>query len=276
MLLLRSELRCCLFSAPASLWESSCQVHCPQLRSLGTRAEAGSPGSRRPASSPYVVLQFARCWPVACFCVAYVYNAWLMDSISCPILWPRFLCEPLLRRGTPVSHAGSKTQCGLADRSRPQGPWRGRHSPELHARQSVPGTCRISRDRSHPHSEWTEDARVDQARPEPLVSRRASAYATLTILVASIESSGRPRAPLRCFHSEPVASLAHSVVLGTMGRDTPTPVRGRSVSVSSSRSADRSRSPLPRRPPSGQRCTLTPRTTCRLREAPHTPGRQGR
>ena len=72
------------------------------------------------------------------------------------------------------------------------------------------------------------------------------------------------------FHFEPVASLAHSVVFGTMGRDTPTPVRGRSVSVSSSRLEDRSRSPLPRRPPSGQRCTLTPRTTCRLREAPRT------
>ena len=98
-----------------------------------------------------------------------------MDSISCPILWPRFLCEPLLRRGTPVSHAGSKTQCGLADRFRPQGPWRGRHPPELHGVRSTPGTSRIPRDRSQPHSEWTEEARVDQACPVPLVSGRAGA-----------------------------------------------------------------------------------------------------
>ena len=35
MLLLRSELRCCLFSAPASLCESLRLVHCPHLRRLG-------------------------------------------------------------------------------------------------------------------------------------------------------------------------------------------------------------------------------------------------
>ena len=103
-------------------------------------------------------------------------------------------------------------------------------------------------------SEWTSWRLTSRSGYPSLPSRRACGH---------MPHSGAS-------HFESVASLAPSVDFGTMGRDTPTPVRGRSGSVSSSQLADRSRSPLQRRPPSGQRCTLTPRTTCRLREAPHT------
>ncbi len=72
-------------------------------------------------------------------------------------------------------------------------------------------------------------------------------------------------------HFESVASLAPSVNFGTMGRDTATPVRGRSGSKSSSQLNGRSRSPLRRHPPSSPpRFVLTPRPRCRLREAPCT------
>ncbi len=103
-------------------------------------------------------------------------------------------------------------------------------------------------------SEWTSWRPTSRSGYASLPSRRACGHMPHSGAVLFV----------------PVASLAHSVDFGTMGRDTPTPVRGRSGPESSSQLADRSRSPLQRRPPSGQRCTLTPRTRCRLREAPRT------
>ncbi len=52
-------------------------------------------------------------------CVAY-YNLSMAIHARCPMLLPCLLCEPLLRRRLPASHAGYKTQCGHSVRFRPQ------------------------------------------------------------------------------------------------------------------------------------------------------------